>query len=632
MSKNRFQHVGSVAKERAGRAPYNFVPPPEEVFTLDGKAVPDMDGYHDQLFTGWIDYRIECLTDTYIRGMWPLQENRAGVQTEPFSVGKEPVIPGSSLRGMIRTLLEVLSAAPLRQMHDGQLFMRVVGSNPNHQSKSYEPTAKLYAEQMADEKVKAGYLYVEGKRWFIRPATPINDDLDAGYAQYRCSEQWKRKEGFFRVEGKCVTKFTERREEDCTHRGWLVCSGSMQKKKRQWVINEEDPQAEEIEIPRGDVDAYLESGYTPILEKNKDFIFGQKGRGTPCFFVEWDANGEKHVSFGHTRYFRFPYEKRTVDANPYYGVYDDKVDFVQALFGRTASRGKDGAELAVWQGRVFFEDAFLVEPAEKGAYRDKAVRLKILSQPKPTTYQHYLTQSSDKVTQVKHWDSEDATIRGFKFYWHRPGADYVCRSREHQGETEHHTYVQPVLRGNVFKGRIRFENLTPDELGGLLTVLDLPEGCAHKIGMGKPLGLGSIRVKDIKVYRTVRQERYTWLFDSTGNLDTGVIPVENTQMLQDRFAERVNPEVKTVEELWQTERLHELHCMLKFDGLPKDWNHRTRYLFFGRINGKNYNEYIENNVPNGEGYEKRRVLPKPSTVLKGNVPNDRMPPFEGTCK
>ncbi|MBO4555727.1 MAG: hypothetical protein J5706_03135, partial [Elusimicrobiales bacterium] len=57
--------------------------------------------------------------------------------------------------------------------------------------------------------------------------------------------------------------------------------------------------------------------------------------------------------------------------------------------------------------------------------------------------------------------------------------------------------IQPVPKDSKFKGRIRFKNLSKEELGAILDVLNL--GIAEKanngrfkIGMGKPIGMGSI--------------------------------------------------------------------------------------------------------------------------------------------
>jgi hypothetical protein len=58
-----------------------------------------------------------------------------------------------------------------------------------------------------------------------------------------------------------------------------------------------------------------------------------------------------------------------------------------------------------------------------------------------------------------------------------------------------HTRIRPVRAGRTFTGRVRFENLTGIELGALLSAFKLPEDCAHKLGMGKPIGLGSVRIE-----------------------------------------------------------------------------------------------------------------------------------------
>jgi len=69
------------------------------------------------------------------------------------------------------------------------------------------------------------------------------------------------------------------------------------------------------------------------------------------------------------------------------------------------------------------------------------------------------------------------------------------------------TLIKPVREGVVFRGRIRFDNLTELELGALLSALSLPRGCAHRIGLGRPLGLGSVRITP-KLRLIDREARY----------------------------------------------------------------------------------------------------------------------------
>ena len=82
------------------------------------------------------------------------------------------------------------------------------------------------------------------------------------------------------------------------------------------------------------------------------------------------------------------------------------------------------------------------------------------------------------------------------------------------------TIIRPVKRGTSFVGRLRFENLTDLELGALLTALQLPSSKRHHLGMGKPLGLGSVR-NEATLHLTNRERRYASLFDGVGRLNLG---------------------------------------------------------------------------------------------------------------
>ena len=99
--------------------------------------------------------------------------------------------------------------------------------------------------------------------------------------------------------------------------------------------------------------------------------------------------------------------------------------------------------------------------------------------------------------------------RGHKLYWHqwdetRP-LGLVKEPNNHDAfladlesdkpDDSQYAIIRPVRAGVVFTGRARFENLTGIELGVLLAALSLPEGCMHKLGMAKPLGLGSVGKK-----------------------------------------------------------------------------------------------------------------------------------------
>ncbi|MFB3906030.1 MAG: TIGR03986 family CRISPR-associated RAMP protein [Acidobacteriota bacterium] len=165
---------------------------------------------------------------------------------------------------------------------------------------------------------------------------------------------------------------------------------------------------------------------------------------------------------------------------------------------------------------------------------------RILSSPKVTTFQHYLTQDGgiekdklkDKLT--TYLNGDQTTIRGHKLYWHRwEDSQALAQAREPERHDEilrdllspnprdsQHTLIKPIKAGVTFKGRIRFENLTDLELGALLIALELPEGCAHRLGMGKPLGLGSVRIST-RLNLVDRSRRYTGWAETGATSDDG---------------------------------------------------------------------------------------------------------------
>lgn len=56
------------------------------------------------------------------------------------------------------------------------------------------------------------------------------------------------------------------------------------------------------------------------------------------------------------------------------------------------------------------------------AFEDETITPSILASPKPTTFQHYLVQTSDEKPELKHYASQpnqDTVIRGHKLYWHK---------------------------------------------------------------------------------------------------------------------------------------------------------------------------------------------------------------------
>ena len=97
-------------------------------------------------------------------------------------------------------------------------------------------------------------------------------------------------------------------------------------------------------------------------------------------------------------------------------------------------------------------------------------------------------------------------------YWHNKKSDWKATEDEKQSENVVRK-ITPIKRGSHFHAKVRFQNLSELELGALLTVFDLAgesEKAAYKLGQGKSLGLGSVKIKATLHFDTA--EFYTTLF------------------------------------------------------------------------------------------------------------------------
>jgi CRISPR/Cas system CSM-associated protein Csm3 (group 7 of RAMP superfamily) len=167
-------------------------------------------------------------------------------------------------------------------------------------------------------------------------------------------------------------------------------------------------------------------------------------------------------------------------------------------------------------------------PAQNGAQSYYSVAtpqvMKILSSPKPPSPSLYFrnNQGNDAVTKQT-LDKNNCQPMGRKFYLHHPsGAQWQTNTPgEH---VEQKVKVKPIHPHTGFYFHVDFDNLTERELGLLCYSLQPTPDYRHKLGMGKPLGLGTVRIDPIAMLFVSRSDRYAAPGDSalsTGRYDFG---------------------------------------------------------------------------------------------------------------
>jgi len=622
-------------------APYNFVPLPDKE-ALAGELLDRHDRFYPKRFSGRFDVELRTVTPLYIRGMWTAAELEAQKKVDKkedirdfFMVDGKPCIPGSSLRGMLRSMLEIITFGKIQPISDRQGFsFRAVAAQKN------DPLAEPYKTVIGSfgRNVRAGYLHQEGERWFVKPAqrfgskneayAKVKDTLKNGSSpvtgvknMIRLNDE-KYKVQYHDVDfifsGDMITAVTTTTNVQ-KPQGVLVCTGNMAEtaqarngrvitpRRNYALVLAPDPKAKPLTIPKQVIADYL-TALTPF-QKEADLHpeFGVLKHGRPIFYI---AENDEVLRFGHSPNFRIAHLVRsgkviravtTHDLVPA-GLQDERgpdLDYAETMFGYVRE-GSDRVEASAYSSRVNVTSAKLMGNTVD-AFEPEAFIPKILSSPKPTTFQHYLEQRPNGVntpmSNLEHWGTRDGRIRGHKLYWRKriTSIEAVRETEEVVAGDSQHTTMRPIKKHQHFRFQVYFENLTATELGALEWVLTLGRDpqAYHMLGMGKPYGMGVIKL-EAQLTLHDRVVRYASLFDNEGDWATGSIPT------QQNFIAAFKAMIieKTGKAFDDHRRIRELKTMLKLVAPNVNLNYMT----------------IEPNQ-----FKDRPVLPYPSEVKTTTV-------------
>lgn len=563
--------------------------------------------------SGWIDLTLTTLTPTFV-GQAP-GRGRAGSSARlPHGDRSLPLIPGSTLRGLVRNTLRMLTGGESGPVNTPMLFFRApvrVDSGAADGSPSTRARQVMarrhdhYRRRRAGHRTRQGFLYRDpddgGWNAVEVPATALEPEpgralkvtfdvlreslrtWDFGVAEFpdpprdgtyvptaheqhgRLQHRWVYAVHLRGRRGIAAVAPDEpgARAHLAAHGGsggvipaLLVLTGSAAQERRNAYLfpRPRDPRAGRLPVPESlvelfesaaQVTGYQRAAFPDTLGTTGDRpdrppVAGAGGGGLPRRGLEpvWfdlDPSG-RVVSFGRSGGYRVAVSdddpiRRAVPAavlGPQHGDPDrpDRagrtVDVCRALFGDTdVFAGEAGA----LKGRVSFGDALGDDPDPD--YPDgAALRVRLLS-PQRGCFANYLVQgpeTSGERPDVITW-SHEGRIRlgGYKTYLHRHDprlgspVRYDARAQTDLGITvlprgsgaeppqDTQRDIVPLRDGLTLRSRVTFTNLTDAELGALLRALLLgnpvdggdprdPEH-AHKVGMGKSLGMGSVHLR-----------------------------------------------------------------------------------------------------------------------------------------
>ncbi|MEY3866258.1 MAG: hypothetical protein RLZZ338_149 [Cyanobacteriota bacterium] len=685
------KHIDKISdKNRSSIAPYNFVELPEKVVEAE-LPLPEGDRYHLNRHTGRIECTLTTESPLYTRCGWTPEDfakyseppknmtqeekdkwekERKEVLAEFFAYSKNglPVIGGSSIRGMLRTLVEIVSFSKIDRVSGHQrLFFRAVGSNPSKESWGQE-----YKQYVKPEIVKAGYLKKDNQGWYIQPATTEKDKTfawvretslslpdfqqfnDNNYYPQYIPVSYERADIDQNDKAKPKRLFAHNVglvEIHPTKKGVLVTSGNMKQKKDEssprrnhCVVFAEDKNADRLQIDDTAIAHYRNALTDCQKDSPFDKDWGVLEEDRPVFYYH-DGKSETVGFFGQSPNFRIPYSPEgnghattVIDFIPKNLRELDSIDLADAIFGWVKQESEDEKLPEGFDkqraGRVFVTDALYQNNQNGIWYSEKPVTPQILSEPKPSYFPHYLVQPDADKSELKHYASqpvEETVIRGHKLYWHKgSNPDFkqkkVIGSPKKVSDTQT-TQIKPINKGVSFKFYIQFENLSDVELGALLWVLDIAQNDNYRLslGMGKPLGLGAVKIEP-SLYLSSRQKRYQNLFDSNDGWEKG--ETESNKDISNYVSEF---ETYMLEKLNHSGdfknlcRIQMLLAMLSWPGLTDV--ELTRYMEIERdINKPHIGKPVKRTDKTVNEYKERPILPNPLDVMGIEIECDRPSP------
>lgn len=425
-----------------------------------------------------------------------------------------PVIPGSEMRGMIRSNYEILTNSCLSVIDDVDLTKRT--------PETFEAGLIRY------DKASSSYLLYEAEDCLFRTygENNLNVDFewdeesskpDDKYAR-RCYIQRDLQEGaevnvyiqdpdrgkaliekiangdfigyLIKGEdgpdmGKDRDGLTRKNQKHCAH---------VFLQKEDFPLSKVDPKVLDTVLR-----IYKETGEHAYEEYTRQWKAFKKGEGNEYFPVYYSSIDEKYYMLSPACITREVYQNKISQMLAGHEPCDDKNNLCPAcaLFG-TVNTEKEFSVAS----RLRFSDLM----AARYEYA-APVMLKELASPKIQNTEFYLRRPDEAAFWTFDYyidmngkvRTNVPTINGRKVYWHHP--DLQRQMYEGEEKTIRNMTVRPLKKGSVFKGSLYFDRISQKDLDRLIYILNAGDDKSltdkthgYKLGAAKPYGFGSVAI------------------------------------------------------------------------------------------------------------------------------------------
>lgn len=501
-------------------APYNFVPLNKEVFYPSWSEQVSHDVPFEDGESGEIGITITAKSPIFIRD----HEN----PKEFCQHNGQYYIPSTSVKGMVRNVLEIMSFSKMRN--------EINFDNDTYAVRDLSESTNFYMTEMK-KPTFGGWLKKVDGAYFIEDCGEVgrirHEEIDkalgvefskhfkqgtfqATNQNHKSSEYKydliKGKEKTIKLsepfKSKTNAKYDNRvfynYDKNSTKSGTIVLTGQPTPRKDSGKIGDgkgyeflffaskSDLKVSE-EAMKNFKFAYFDKRTTEPKESPDWTYWKQKleaGEKVPVFFQK---NGIQVKHFGLSYLYKLPYNHSVKDGIPKVHFESEDLDLAQTIFGYISKNNKEALK-----GRVQFSHFKAISNITP-----MNPRKEILGTPRASYYPIYVKQTDGKLfTTFMDGFFEIAGRKRYPIHNSNQTTQTTDTGNENVGTT-----FAPLKDGVVFKGKLRYHNLKRCEIGALLSALtfhDTPN-TFHNIGMAKSLGYGKIElkldgVKDINSY------------------------------------------------------------------------------------------------------------------------------------
>ena len=466
-------------------AAYRFVPLNRQVFIPDF-PLPNHDIPYEEGENGEIEISFQNMTPLFVKngeGKKDKDDKDGYYYSEHIIENGEKryFIPATSWKGMIRSIVEIMSYSRLQ---DDQYDHRTFAYREMHNAS--------YLSEMED--LKCGWLYVHNNQYYILPSGEIKTiEMDCipiiggvSYASIKTKDILGKLERY-------GNRYPEINGKILVFTGHI--GGERTGKSHEYLFVKPENIEEDRKKPIDDTvvkdffEAYKDSPYNDAKKGRHIETWLETGKKLPVFYKEEEGGGV--VRIGFTRMHRVLHQYGIADGvrkqdNP------SGLDMAQRIFGYIDDKKSS------LRGRVQFSHAWT-----NNNISDERLKrvVGILGQPKASYYPLYLQNGT-------HYDDKDLVIAGRKRYVIQQNAIGFPKDLPNNENVQSRLALLPA--GNIFTLKIRFHNLLPEELGAILSALTFhnTNDLYHNIGMAKAYGYGKLQWQKVTLRYTKEKASY----------------------------------------------------------------------------------------------------------------------------